>query len=112
MADISHLGPEVVRALRTGELPPGAKRLVEQANDTASEPDDAHFDDEERFRALYRQMVEERVADWYDTHPSYLHGLPPSELQRIRSDCENYVQRRWAAHLNRFRNREDEHEHF
>jgi hypothetical protein len=100
VADTSDLQPEVMVALRTGKLPAGAER-------SATEPDerrDSYSDDEQRFQMLYRQMVEERIAEWLDDNPYSGSGLLLAERQRIEDYCRDYVQRQWTAQLNKLGN--------
>ncbi|MBX9641767.1 MAG: hypothetical protein K2X97_19225, partial [Mycobacteriaceae bacterium] len=85
VADMSDLPPDVVVALRTGKLPPGAMGLVEEATDQTAEASNSRSEDEERFRALYRQMVDERITDWLDEHPYCGNALPPDERNVLRT---------------------------
>jgi hypothetical protein len=97
MADTSDLQPEVMVALRTGKLPTGAERSATELG----EPRDSYSDDEQRFLMFYRQMVDERIADWLDDNPHCGSSVLLAERQRIEDYCRDYVQRQWTAHLNK-----------
>lgn len=98
VADTSDLHPDVLIALKTGKLPAGARRSEDES---ADQPDTSRASEQERFRQLYHDMVEERITDWLDDHPANGRSIPPEERERIEDYCRSHVQHQWAAHLRR-----------
>jgi len=96
VADTSHLPPEVLYALRTGKLPP---HLLDSTRDVAEEHDGYPADDAQRFRRRYHAMVDERIADWLDEHPSYGRSIPRQERARIEEYCERQIQHQWRLFI-------------
>lgn len=111
VADLSRLPDDIVYVLRTGKLPPGVA-----LPDTDDEPEDP---EQARFRARYRQLVDERVADWLadqqDRDVSSLGGLadfgdpvvPRDVREQIEQDCQRRIQQEWRTYLQRRDQRDD-----
>lgn len=103
MADISHLPPEVIYALRTGELPP---EWQASNPDAGSDPEES--EDSERFRGRYRDMVEQMIADWLDEHPMSGNHIPAAERARIEEHCELQIQHQWQLFVRKRDGLEDD----
>ena len=98
VADTSHLPPEVLYALRTGKLPP---HLLDSNPEVAAEPGESSGQDAERFRRRYRDMVDERIADWLDENPGYGKSVPGQERGRIEAYCERQIQHQWRIFVSK-----------
>ncbi|MEC4840563.1 hypothetical protein R2360_13850 [Mycobacteroides chelonae] len=104
MVDTSDLSPEVLHALKTGELPP-------DPNATAAEAaQEAHASDAERLRAKYHRMVDERIADWVAAQEDRGIGaladycgpaVPAGVREQIEADCNRQIQYEWRQILQR-----------
>jgi hypothetical protein len=105
VADLSHLPPEVVYALRTGKIPP---HLVESNHEPGDESE-LEDSDAERFRDRYHGMVGEAIADWLDEHPQCGNDIPPAERARIEEYCERQIQHQWRI-FRRNRDSLDDHD--
>lgn len=109
MVDTSDLSPEVLHALKTGELPPDPNATPSAA------AEEAYASDAERLRAKYHQMVAERIEEWlaaedYDVGvlSDYRGKNVPAEVrQQIEADCNRQIQYEWRQLLQR---QEDEEE--
>lgn len=108
-------------ALRTGAVPSREElaRLLGKKIQDIPRPDDEdekNTDDEPedpeqaRFRARYRQLVDERVADWLadeqERDVSSLGGLadfgdpvvPRDVREQIEQDCQRRIQQEWRTY--------------
>lgn len=110
MVDTSDLSPEVLHALKTGELPP-------DPNATASAAaEEAHASDAEQMRAKYHQMVSERMAEWLADEDHHVGALsdfrgptvPPNIRAQIEDDCNRQIQYEWRQLLQRQDDDDDE----
>ncbi|MFL0158519.1 hypothetical protein [Mycobacteroides chelonae] len=103
MVDTSDLSPEVLHALKTGELPPDPNATPAEA------AQETHADDAERLRAKYHRMVDQRIAEWlaaedYDVGAltDYRGRNVPAEVRtQIEADCNRQIQYEWRQLLQR-----------
>ncbi|MBV0918242.1 hypothetical protein KC238_13375 [Mycobacteroides chelonae] len=109
MADLSRLPDDIVYVLRTGKLPPGVT-----LPDTDDEPEDPEH---ARFRARYRQLVDQRIAEWLadeqerDAGSLFDFGdrtVPADVRQQIEQDCGRRIQQEWRTYLERRDNPDDD----
>jgi hypothetical protein len=118
VADISRLHPLLQEALRTGKVPDRGEleRLLGREIDDPEEDETPSDEgqsatpdpDEDRFRARYHAMVDERIADWLDEHPEHGNLIPAAERERIEDDCNRKIQYQWAAHRRALGSPDDE----
>lgn len=110
MVDTSDLSPEVLHALKTGELPP-------DPNATPSEAaQEAHSGDAERLRAKYHRMVDERIAEWLAAEDYDIGALsdyrgqnvPADVREHIEADCNRQIQYEWRQLLQRQEENDEE----
>lgn len=100
LADLSGLPDDIVYVLRNGKLPPGVT-LPTAEGEQAPDAEEAHASDAERLRASYHQMVEEKIADWFDDHPDQGRRLPDAVRQQIEDSCNRQIQYEWRQLLQR-----------
>lgn len=128
MSDIAHLHPLMQEALRTGAVPSReelARLLGKKIEDIPrlDDGDEKNTDDEpedseaEVFRARYRQLVDERVAEWLADEQERDAGsladfgdrtVPADVRQQIEQDCERRIQQEWRTYLERRDNPDDD----
>ncbi|KRQ31308.1 Uncharacterised protein [Mycobacteroides abscessus subsp. abscessus] len=120
MSDIAHLHPLMQEALRTGAVPSREElaRLLGKKIEDIPRPDDedekntAELEDPdaEVFRARYRAMVDERLADWLADERERDAGslfdlgdrtVPVDVRQQIEQDCQRRIQQEWRTYLQR-----------